>query len=310
MQDTDFQRMQVKIERLESVYNKLERLIESNSSHIGKLKDSIDTCSTKISAVEYFITQETAKIRATTEDSIKEFSNKIAGNSDTIIKLGRGLEERVGGLGATLIQKQGECVGKVEDSIQGFSERISAGEKSIAEYKNDLNEAQVRFTDKLNSKVQALDIVVNVTHIKYIQNYIKEFKQMYTDNLNRVYAETVSLKKDIAKIQKKQMSIKEDRDKGTDNVYSAVNERLNSFIDDINDKLAVKNGNPKAVLKRIAHLEGVKDAVQHRRGAKEVLEKLHNSELDLLKSEVKGSIDKYALERVNTLNWVLGETDE
>ena len=298
--------MEVRIERLESLYNALERLIGSNSLHIGTAKDSINACNMLVKGVETTLTKKIADVGTKAEDSIKDFANTIKGNSTTISELGIALEQRVVALESKVVEKQGSYMDRTDSLLRAFSERLQGIAKDVNGYKNTIDEAQGEFTSALGKRVKEIEHTINTTHKEYIDKEIADFKELYIINLNKLNSDIVDIKAYIVSAKSDQNYIRDYNEKDRESIYSAVNARLNTFIDDINDKLAVKNGNPKAVLKRIAHLEGVKDAVEHRKSAREVLDELHKSQIELLKSEVKGSLNKEALNRMNTLNWVLG----
>ena len=302
----ELEKLKSYITRIEALYNELHRLVESNSKHIGMVKDSVEVLNVTLKGVESASAKALSGVEKKVEEKLKEFSDRMEANSSTRIALERGLERRVDTLESTLLDKQGQAMAKIDNALTGFSERIKTIDIDMASYVNNLNTAQMKFVDKVNARIDALENSVNNTHKSYMEKEIGAFKYICMENLNKLYDDMAGIRAYIVTAKSAQDSIKLYNEKDRESIYSAVNGRINNFIDDINDKLAVKNGNPKAVLKRIAKLEGVKDAVMHRKSSKEVLEALNTAQTDLLRSEVKGSIDKDALERVNTLNWVLG----
>ena len=88
-----------------------------------------------------------------------------------------------------------------------------------------------------------------------------------------------------------------------------MNETINNFKDDVQDKIRLHSGDVevKDVLKKLAKMEGVKEAIDHRKSAKEVLKELEQMKSELLKAERKGVDCSAAKTKVETLMWVIGQ---
>lgn len=61
------------------------------------------------------------------------------------------------------------------------------------------------------------------------------------------------------------------------------------------------------LLMRIAHLEGITDAVEHRRSSEEVLNKLGALHNLMLQAEVQEKDSSIVKAQVNILRWVVGK---
>jgi hypothetical protein len=106
---------------------------------------------------------------------------------------------------------------------------------------------------------------------------------------------------------------KEDLDKFMQNKFvvfeSSIDDKIVGLYRTVDEKIAGGNGNVKAttsLLRRIAVLEGVKDAAEHRRSSQELLERLEEYKKKLLALDRTDENYGRYQDAVNILNWVLG----
>ena len=92
----------------------------------------------------------------------------------------------------------------------------------------------------------------------------------------------------------------------------SIDDKIVGLFRTVDEKISNGNGNVKAttsLLRRIAVLEGIKDAVEHRRPTGELIERLEGYRKQLLQLDrTDGSYSRYQ-DAINILNWVLGESD-
>jgi len=200
------------------------------------------------------------------------------------------------------------------DRIEFNTKKVDSLEKKINTFTRDVNEAETRFRGKMIDKGRVLGTLVKETyerHSKAIQRDMAEMKKIHRASSERASAELEGLWKDVRALHYLKQAVKEINKKNKEDVMDSVNERMNNFKEDVEDRLTLKEtkGEDKEVLKRLAHLEGVKEAITHRKSAKEVIHKLQEAQMLVLENERKGIVDKEAQSKVDALLWVLGGGD-
>lgn len=89
-----------------------------------------------------------------------------------------------------------------------------------------------------------------------------------------------------------------------------VDDKIVGLYRSVDSKISNGNGNVKATagfMKRIAHLEGIKDATEHRRSSKELLDRIDHYSRKLLELDRNDDEHGRFTDAVNILKWVLGE---
>lgn len=129
------------------------------------------------------------------------------------------------------------------------------------------------------------------------------------------------LRKEISDLMKDFESYREDQNTRNKRVLGLVEDRINTqheeteiLLVNLNKEFSKKidvlsNGTPLVteLLKKIARLEGISYASEHRRSTEEVLGKLANLDQKMLKEEREEKDITAIKEQVGLLKWVLGD---
>lgn len=116
----------------------------------------------------------------------------------------------------------------------------------------------------------------------------------------------------LSRTIEKQASEIDSLNKNMDFLKNEVNDSIRSIEKNVNDfvSIDIKDGSSPTImtlLKKIAKLEGVVDAIEHRRSSTEVLNKLNElNELRLIAEREERDISILTV-RVSLLKWILGE---
>lgn len=88
-----------------------------------------------------------------------------------------------------------------------------------------------------------------------------------------------------------------------------IDDKMVGLYHTVDERLASKNGKVKAtaeLMKKIARLEGIKDAVEHRLPTEEILKKVDEYKNKMMDLDRSGSAYNRFQDALNILTWVLG----
>ena len=162
----------------------------------------------------------------------------------------------------------------IENKIDGVAGRVLAIENKFqSELSEEKNSREIQFM-AIQNRLDSLDKTVASMTLEQLENFIKN-KYILFEN--------------------------------------TVDDKLVGLYRSVDEKIAKGNGHVKAtagLLKRIAFLEGVKDASEHRRSTKDIMDKV-----DFYKAKISAldrSDNNYGRyeDALNILQWVLGDKNE
>ena len=169
--------------------------------------------------------------------------------------------------------------------------------------------------------------ILYLTVSNKFENFENEYKETYERHVSKISSEVSSINKNntellnninniIRNVEDRVLKINQETKSMNDvsrrNVLDIVNTRLNNFREDMVEMFHVKrvtNSDPET-LKRLTRLEGIKEVIDHRVSAKEVLKRLERYEAQLLENERIGKATNEIKINIEALKWVIGEKNE
>ena len=305
----------IPIEKMEKLYLSLNRLVEmdisrlveSNSGFINSIIDDVNKLKERIAIRESFDIKEINKTIDRQGLETSELRKRIISNtrmlSDIEINLAKQNKELVDSMNKRIKDSED----KINHQIFSSDTKIDRIKEDLAIYKKDMSERQVAQNNDINNKLNNLERVAIKEHKKEVQEEIGEFREIFIRKLNEVIFSIHAIEKDIAGLKRAQELVVDINKSAYDEILNKVNERLNNFIDVVNEKIKIQNGNPKEVLKRIAALEGLKDSIEHRKSSKEVIDYLNAIKLRALQKEARGLSFTEEKTKIDILTWILGD---
>lgn len=273
--------------------NKIKNAIDLAIKNLNK--EFADICSEANENWEIYVDEYIKKSTGETNISLIELSNQITSCSDGLSDSNKNNKESNESLSEQLVLVNRDIHSLREEksrdvnAIKGLIETLvnKVGELGGVVYKhNELNNHALK---ALEIKIDLLEKSLN-DKINTIANDMVDFD----DFRNKMDGGIISLTK---------KKLLETIDAKVDTFEGNINIKMSGLMIYINEKLSGHSDNPSQdinVLKRLARLEDVHDAIEHRRTSEEIMDKREK-----ILDDQEGKTDDI----VKVLDWVLGDNN-
>lgn len=299
---------------LEKLYYGLEKRLEEQARHIGNMKDTLDVNAKETQTDIEILSSKVNKKVAPMLSTLEIMAEKVEKHSERISKFEAGINAYVKKCIEDTDQKILALVDMIETNDSDTMRKMARLSARTNTFEDEISKSNREFTTGTTDKLaqfkqnteQALDKIC-----KNFSDKVEVCRREEYKNTKDLWETLKLIKDDIDILQNLKVDVSNINSKNREDVLDSVNDRLNNFMDDVRDRLELKEGGGvgHAVLKRLAHLEGVREAISNRKSAKEVVAELEEMKLSLLRAEKRGEDCRIPKARVETLMWILGRTD-
>jgi len=297
---------------LETFCKTIERQVEDCSKHVGEGVDNANRDRITLLAEMALISGKLDKAVSSLAGDISVLSDKVDTNcskvGEFIAKMSHQMDRFVEVANTT----QNEWVSSIEEVSRNVISKISFIEFKQQEFMDSLNKAQMKHIQRNEDTMKAHSRSIDKDWTKYNRDSEKKMTRVRSEYIrmnNEIDKEIKGMNRDISTLLNLESTMINISETCKEKTLNSVNDRMNNFREDVEDRLKLQNGNgePKDVLKRLAVMEGIKEAIDHRKSAKEVLRQLEDMKTELNQSERKGVDCSVAQAKVDALMWVLDQ---
>lgn len=309
LQETVVQKLQRKHMALESLCKSLELKIETTNRHCGSLRDDIVAIREEDKSLIKDILVKINKYMLDLTSKIDSISDRVNKHSGKISELEGKVNLQITTVASQLAHSQLDLKNDTQVRLNDFKSNLGTIERNLEASLNALLESNRIFCLTTENKIENIR---DESRDSYNGHIVKVRTEISSINKNN--ASTISsINNTIKNIESCMNRIKKETSDinilARTSTFDILNTRLNNFREDMVEMFHVKrvaNSDPDT-LKRLARLEGIKEVIDHRVSAKEVLKKLEETETQLLEHERAGKSTVELRTKVEALKWVIGE---